>query len=88
MQLLDINHREISKVITGLPNMCGAIDGSYIQLAQKLDAKHVPTDYHYNTTSILSSSKVCLMQAKVLWDICAKKSFCISDPNHLRISSL
>lgn len=77
--------------VTGIPNLCGAIDGTHIVLQRKPDRAYGPADYRTGEGedafySILLQG-VCDSQ-KVLWDVCCNSAGGMDDASHFKASSL
>ncbi|KAL5705825.1 hypothetical protein ACHQM5_024242 [Ranunculus cassubicifolius] len=86
-RLLQIIHA--FKDITGLPNMCGAIDGSPIRVSR------IPEDEGYNSSAYRSRNghSAVLLQVvadhrKIFWDVCVKAPGGTDDATHFRDSLL
>jgi hypothetical protein len=76
------------KCLTGLENMCGAIDGTHIRLAEKPPMSLIPADYwnRHDHHSILLQG-VC--DANLLfWDVCVRAPGGTHDATHFRDSFL
>lgn len=76
------------KGITGLPNMCGAIDGSAVKIHKRPDKDYFPAYYksrHHFYAILLQA--VC-DHRKVFWDVCVKAPGATEDATHLRQSFL
>lgn len=76
------------KEVTGLPNMCGAIDGSPVKIHKIPRKDYSPAYYrsrHHFYAILLQA--VC-DHRKVFWDVCVKAPGATEDATHLRESSL
>ena len=73
--------------ITGLPNMCGAIDGTHCKLNRKPPQSFTPGDYwcRHDIYSIPLQG-VCDSE-KIFWDVCVRAPGGTHDTTHLRQSS-
>lgn len=76
------------KQLTGLDNMCGAVDGSHIKLWAQPPNKNTPADYwcRHHIHSILLQG-VCTA-GYLFWDVSAIAPGGTHDATHLRSSSL
>lgn len=77
--------------LTGIPNMCGAIDGTHIVLQKKPEQLHGPAVYR--TGSGDQSYYSILLQGvcdgdKIFWDVCCNAAGGLDDGAHFKASSL
>ena len=74
--------------LTGLPNMCGAIDGSHIKLQKRPPLDRAPTDYwnRHDHHSVLLQA-ICDHNLN-FWDVCVNVPGGTHDATHLRSNSL
>ncbi|XP_024028957.1 protein ALP1-like [Morus notabilis] len=74
--------------LTSLPNMCGAIDGSPINLHKFPNDVKMPANYkcRYGFNSVLL--QVVADQKKIFWDVCVKAPGGTDDAAHFRDSIL
>jgi hypothetical protein len=70
--------------ITGLPNMCGAINGTHCKLNLKPPQSFTPGDYwcRHDIYSVLLQG-VCDSE-KIFWDVCVRAPGGTHDAAHLR----
>lgn len=73
------------KELTGLPNMCGAIDGSHIRLHKKPNNEVIYKCRHNFYAVVLQAVSD---HRKVFWDVCVRAPGGTDDSTHLRESSL
>jgi len=77
--------------LTGIPNMCGAVDGTHIVLQKKPEQLHGPAVYR--TGSGDQSHYSILLQGvcdgdKIFWDVCCNAAGGLDDRAHFKASSL
>lgn len=73
------------KELTGLPNMCGAIDGNHIKIHKKPDNEFMYKCRHNFYAVVLQAVSD---HKKVFWDICVRAPGGTDDSTHFRESSL
>ncbi|KAL3688039.1 hypothetical protein R1sor_014348 [Riccia sorocarpa] len=76
------------KELTGLQNMCGAIDGSHIRIHKRPDKNYTPGNYKCRHHSFAVLLQIVCDHQKLFWDVCCKVPGSIDDATHLRGSSL
>lgn len=73
------------KELTGLPNMCGVIDGNHIKIHRKPDNEFIYKCRHNFYAVVLQAVSD---HRKVFWDICVRAPGGTDDSTHFRESSL
>lgn len=73
------------KDLTGLPNMCGAIDGNHIKLHKKPNNEFMYKCRHNFYAVVLQAVSD---HRKIFWDVCVRAPGGTDDSNHFRESSL
>lgn len=76
------------KELTGLDNMCGAVDGSHIKLSTKPPSRYTPADYwcRHDFHSVLLQ-RICDAHS-LFWDVCVTAPGGTHDATHFRSSEI
>eukprot|EP01018_Ginkgo_biloba_P029127 Gb_19400 [translate_table: standard] len=73
------------KDLTGLPNMCGAIDGSHVKIHKRPSNEFIYKCRHHFVAVLLQAVSD---HRKVFWDICVRAPGGTDDSTHFRESTL
>ncbi|CAM6100812.1 unnamed protein product [Calypogeia fissa] len=74
--------------LTGLQNMCGAIDGSHVKIHKRPDKEYCSGNYKCRHHHFAVLVQVVCDHRKLFWDVCCRAPGSTDDASHLRGSSL